>query len=684
MSMNRKTALTVSFITALAISMVVEVQFINFAGANMFFPPPPEHIYIRSDGSVVPFTAPISRVGSVYTLTGNIKEHVIEIQRNNIMIDGAGYALEGINGQYAGQRGIALTDRENVTIKNIEIKKFGYGIYVSNSSNSVISENRITDNLYGIWITNQSTNNFISRNDVTETWYAGYAISIHRSGNNTLRNNFMYNNDRFNFWVESENAGSLPDFVNDIDASNTVDGKPIYYWVNQHDKTVPSNAGYVALINCSGIRVQNLKLTHNGQGVLLISTANSMVTKNYLTNNNQGVCLSHGSQDNTITENHITNNVYGIAAYSSNNVFRSNRLDNNEYVANFESGFVNDIDNSNTVDNAPLCYWVDQHEKTVPSDVGYVVLISCSGITVQNLIITGKEQGLLLISTRNCAVINNSIANSEVGIRIKDSLSNKVIGNLVTNSSEKGIYLESSFFNIVSENKLEANTMCGIRVADSTNNTFTGNHVTDTIAGGGFFLARASSNTISGNTLTNNSWGIRVGSSSWSNIVSGNNITNNGVGILVDDSRFNKIVENNIVENRGWGIELRDTQGNNTIYHNNFINNNQMGFGISNPWPCNENVWDDGEKGNYWNDYKTRYPNASEIDNSGIGDTPYFININNTDHYPLMAPYEISLPTDTTPSLQTTLIASTTATLAISIAAFLVYFTKVKKTPKRA
>jgi hypothetical protein len=53
------------------------------------------------------------------------------------------------------------------------------------------------------------------------------------------------------------------------------------------------------------------------------------------------------------------------------------------------------------------------------------------------------------------------------------------------------------------------------------------------------------------------------------------------------------------------------------------------------------NVWDDGypSGGNYWSDYQTTYPNASEIDSSGIWNTPYVIDANNTDHYPLMGAF---------------------------------------------
>jgi hypothetical protein len=49
-----------------------------------------------------------------------------------------------------------------------------------------------------------------------------------------------------------------------------------------------------------------------------------------------------------------------------------------------------------------------------------------------------------------------------------------------------------------------------------------------------------------------------------------------------------------------------------------------------------------GSVGNYWSDYQTRYPNTSEIGNTGIGDTPYVIDANNVDGYPLIAPFKVT------------------------------------------
>jgi nitrous oxidase accessory protein NosD len=76
---------------------------------------------------------------------------------------------------------------------------------------------------------------------------------------------------------------------------------------------------------------------------------------------------------------------------------------------------------------------------------------------------------------------------------------------------------------------------------------------------------------------------------------------------------------------------------NNSFYNNNFINNNQSvvnGHIIYTP-DC-ANIWDNGISGNYWSNY-----NGTDNDGDGIGDTPYVIDANNQDNYPLMSPVAI-------------------------------------------
>ena len=48
--------------------------------------------------------------------------------------------------------------------------------------------------------------------------------------------------------------------------------------------------------------------------------------------------------------------------------------------------------------------------------------------------------------------------------------------------------------------------------------------------------------------------------------------------------------------------------------------------------PGYPNFWDNGCEGNFWSNY-----NGTDLNRDGIGDTPYIIEANNTDRYPLMS-----------------------------------------------
>jgi hypothetical protein len=77
----------------------------------------------------------------------------------------------------------------------------------------------------------------------------------------------------------------------------------------------------------------------------------------------------------------------------------------------------------------------------------------------------------------------------------------------------------------------------------------------------------------------------------------------------------------------------------NLLFENNFsCENNYFEF------DGGANSWDNGSVGNYWADYLTKYPNATEIAGTGVGDTPYVLDANNVDHYPLTAPVDTVAP----------------------------------------
>jgi parallel beta-helix repeat protein len=448
--------------------------------------------------------------------------------RTNTIIDGGGGDSTVVN----------VTNVNNVEISGFTIQNGKNGIYTNGSSTSTFSENSILNStLFGIYIHNSSDStlfgNILTNNEV--------GIYLIASSNNSLSGNVMAGNS----WNLAVFNVGLSGYIQDIDVSNTVNGKPVYYWINQHEMTVPSNAGYVGLVNCTEITVENLNLTNNMQGVLLAYTANSMITNNNFTNNGGGISLVYSSNI-TVSENTITDNGGSISLSSSPN----SSLRNNVMSGNFRnlgvtgydlSDFIQDIDVSNTVDGKPVYYWINQHNMAVPTDAGFVGLVNCTGITAENLNIANNGQGILVAYTANSTITNSNLTNNGQGVFLGYSSNITVSGNNISNNSYAGIYLNGS-----------------------SSNTFSGNNITSTFI---------------------------------------------------------------------YGIHLYESSDN-LFFHNNYINNNVQFY--AGEWyvlvfGCNVSVNTINE--NYWSDYT-----GADSDDDGIGDTPYIINENNTDNHPLMAP----------------------------------------------
>ncbi len=93
------------------------------------------------------------------------------------------------------------------------------------------------------------------------------------------------------------------------------------------------------------------------------------------------------------------------------------------------------------------------------------------------------------------------------------------------------------------------------------------------------------------------------------------------------------------VRDNQHGAALTDSQSN-RLCCNSFIGND------FNAWDnLGGNPWDNGEAGNFWDDYEERYPGAHEVDDTGIWDTPYEINGGMTqDGYPLIeVPFQVEV-----------------------------------------
>lgn len=192
----KRRALVLILITALLLLAVAGTQIAKQAQANYTpLPTLPTPIYITSDGRIEPSTAPIQRNGDTYTFTSNVI-NTIEVQRDNIVIDGKGFTLTQTPidttyypaGWYAG---INLTNRKNVTLKNIKILNCLSGINIQSSSNITITESSIIGSHDNAIFSASSSEYTISKNNVTSN---NFGIEILDGKNvNVLGNNIEHN-----------------------------------------------------------------------------------------------------------------------------------------------------------------------------------------------------------------------------------------------------------------------------------------------------------------------------------------------------------------------------------------------------------------------------------------------------------------------------------------------------------
>jgi parallel beta-helix repeat protein len=482
-------------------------------------------IFIRSDGSVEG-TDRIEQTGNVYSFIDNINGSII-VETNDIVVDGAGYVLNlGLDNDFDA---ITVDGKCNVTIKDMVIAGSGSAIKFNQAINCMVVNNTILVNETGLLLKNSKGINIL-QNSIEALW----GIFLDDSLDNVISENII---SKTVLWgTRFINSSNNIFTQNNVIANETAAPVLTVIEIDDHSSgnTVEGNI-------VTGTR--NLTEISTITGISVRYSDNNILSNNTITCNNFGLYIQ-GCAGNEISSNKIYNNKLGTSlADSPNNIFRYNLLENNEnhfrVQGDYLSQLINDIDTSNTADGKPIYYLVNMHDVTVSSDAGYVALVNCTGVTVDNLDLSGSGQGIMLGFTKNSTVRNNNLSNNHDGVWVVSSCNNVISGNHITNT-EFGI----AFINY--GNKIDsANNLIAYNIIDSNSR--------------GIWLSR-NNNTFVGNTFINNVAAVWISGSS-NNLFYCNNFVNN------TDDVFD------------------------------------LSYGVLFLGSSSHNFWDNGTLGNYWNDY---------------------------------------------------------------------------------
>ena len=267
------------------------------------------------------------------TLTTDVNE-TIQIDDDGITLDGNNHTISGTN---TGS-GVYVSHKKDIVVENLNIHNFYGGVYFYNTSQSTIKNTTANDNGNGVLLC-PAFEILVENNVTNNNRMMGIYIML-ESNNITLRSNSMFGN-QMNFYIRTFRYGG---FGHDIDTTNTVEGKPVYYIENGGGEIYNDlgDIGMFYCVNCENMTLKNftIEVPGNETSMLLWEGSNLTLENIIIANGNIGVRF--GSSDSTMSKSTIRNTLSGIGVSGVNNTFYNNNfIENRKHIATAPNNLFN-------------------------------------------------------------------------------------------------------------------------------------------------------------------------------------------------------------------------------------------------------------------------------------------------------------------------------------------------------
>ncbi len=369
-------------------------------------------------------------------------------------------------------------ESNNIAISNCVCSRNHYGMHLEGDHNTITSTTCDSNNYISISIKgdyNTLANNICSNHNLT-----GIEL-LHYSDHNTLENNTFLNNNRGISLVKSSHdsitnnyfssndmadislidssysflSGNVMDMgihiaqpgpsslenwnTHNIDITNTVNGKPVYYYKNSAGITVPSDAAQAILANCTRMVVKNLDCSNVTKGISVAFSSNITVSNSICSNNRESGGIDFYYSNNNILENNVCNSNNGIGILLMGDGNNCNTISNNTCISNNRDGirlykgsnnyFLNNTCQGNsgystraTIRRSGICiqggsYNIISYSICSDNDYG-IFLTGADYNTISNCTITGNNVGFYVsdYSEEDIALHNDVYDNRDFGI----------------------------------------------------------------------------------------------------------------------------------------------------------------------------------------------------------------------------------------------------------------------------
>jgi parallel beta-helix repeat protein len=434
-----------------------------------------------------------------------------------------------------------------------------------------------TNDDYGIYVWN-TTKEFLIRDCFIEAKEIGIYIRSVKKGTAFIESNTCSKCSVAGIYIEKTQKVTI---VNNICNENVESGDFIFsgegiYLINSPNSTITKNRCFE---NYYGIFIEDtsfVTLTDNTCTRNILCGINLEYSSNITAH--QNICLDNSgagiylisSSDSVITKNICSdNNGDGIYLYRSHNSI----FENNTCIKNNANGITLYHSELNILRNNII---------NSSNTEGIRVQHSHGTITEYNFIYDSFSWGLLIFRSRDTTNIGNiCFKNGLTGLDIVDSRNTTVINNYCIENDHNGINPSNSPNVTLINCTCSYNKHSGILFEDSSYNGILINNTCNYNEFDGITLLTSNNVNLTKNTCKNNQ----------------------ANGIYVDSS-FCTLVNNQLINSIIYGLVIESSNTNNTIHHNTFIDNNLGGSSQASD-DGTSNIWYDNSinEGNYWSDW---------------------------------------------------------------------------------